>query len=223
VGWETAGRLEGHPAVPTRRSNAPLSLVGGGRARDAELAWALAAREPWAIAETWRRFAPMVLLTAERFLGSRIEAEDIVQEVFWLVFRQAPTLRDPERLRSFIYSFAVRVLKAELRRRRVRGWVPFLRTEEPPDVPFRPSDFESRDLLAKLYRLLDRLTARDRMVFVLRRMESMTVDEIATTMDLSISTVKRSMTHASNRLSRWVEADPELADLARGEHWGRRR
>ena len=72
-------------------------------------------------------------------------------------------------------------------------------------------------------RLLDRLTPRDRLVFVLRRMEAMTVDEIATTMDLSISTVKRSMAHASARLSRWVEADPELADLARGEHWGRRR
>ena len=96
--------------------------------------WGLVAREPWAIAETWRRFAPMVLLTAERSLGSRIEAEDIVQEVFWRVFRKAQTLRDPERLRSFIYSFAVRVLKAELRRRRVRGWLPFLKAEEPPDV-----------------------------------------------------------------------------------------
>ena len=211
----------------TRRSNAnanaPLSLVGGGHARDADLAWGLAVGEPWAIAETWRRFAPMVLLTAERFLGSRSEAEDIVQEVFCRVFRQAPTLRDPERLRSFVYSFAVRVLKAELRRRRVRGWFPFLKAEAPSEVPFRASDFESRDLLAKLYRLLDRLTARDRLVFVLRRMESMTVDEIATTMDLSVSTVKRSMAHASTRLSQWVEADPELVGLARGDHWGRRR
>ena len=211
----------------TRRSNAnanaPLSLVGGGHARDADLAWGLAVGEPWAIAETWRRFAPMVLLTAERFLGSRSEAEDIVQEVFCRVFRQAPTLRDPERLRSFVYSFAVRVLKAELRRRRVRGWFPFLKAEAASEVPFRASDFESRDLLAKLYRLLDRLTARDRLVFVLRRMESMTVDEIATTMDLSVSTVKRSMAHASTRLSQWVEADPELVGLARGDHWGRRR
>jgi DNA-directed RNA polymerase specialized sigma24 family protein len=60
-------------------------------------------------------------------------------------------------------------------------------------------------------------------VFVLRRMESMTVEEIAATMDISNSTVKRSIAHASTRLSRWVEADPELVGLARGEHWGRRR
>ena len=200
-----------------------MSLVTGTRASDADLARGLAAGESWAIAETWHRFAPMVLLTAERSLGSRTEAEDVVQEVFCRIFRKAKTLRDPSRLRSFIYSFAVRVLKAELRRRKVRGWFPFLQPEPPADILSRASDFESRDLLAKLYGLLDRLTSRDRLVFVLRRMESMTVDEIAATMDISLSTVKRSMAHASSRLSCWVEADPELAALARGEAWGRRR
>ena len=217
----TASKLR--PAVRTRRSMAPLSVVVGARARDADVARGLVAGEVWAIAETWHRFAPIVLMTAERSLGSRAEAEDMAQEVFCRVFRKAKTLRDPDRLRSFVYSVVVRVLKAELRRRKVRGWFPFFQPEAPPDVAFRASDFESRDLLGRLYALLDRLSPRDRLVFVLRRMESMTVDEIAATMDISISTVKRSMAHASSRLSRWVEADPDLADLARGEHWGRRR
>jgi RNA polymerase sigma-70 factor (ECF subfamily) len=200
-----------------------LSLVVGARARDADVARGLVAGEAWAIAETWHRFAPMVLTTAQRSLGSRTEAEDVAQEVFCRVFRKVKTLRDPDRLRSFVYSVVVRVLKAELRRRKVRGWFPFFQPEAPPDVAFRAADFESRDLLARLYALLDRLSPRDRLVFVLRRMDAMTVDEIAATMDISISTVKRSMAHASSRLSLWVEADPELADLARGEHWGRRR
>ncbi len=195
----------------------------GARARDADVARGLVAGEAWAIAETWHRFAPMVLTTAQRSLGSRTEAEDVAQEVFCRVFRKVKTLRDPDRLRSFVYSVVVRVLKAELRRRKVRGWFPFFQPEAPPDVAFRASDFESRDLLARLYALLDRLSPRDRLVFVLRRMDAMTVDEIAATMDISISTVKRSMAHASSRLSFWVEADPELAGLARGEHWGRRR
>src|SRR6185436_1457442 len=75
-------------AVRTHRSNASLSLVVGARARDADLAAGLVEGEAWAIAETWHRFAPMVLMTAERSLGSRTEAEDIVQEVFCLVFRK---------------------------------------------------------------------------------------------------------------------------------------
>ena len=66
----------------TRRSNAPLSLVTGARASDGDLARGLVANQDWAVAETWQRFAPMVLLSAQRALGSRTEAEDIVQEVF---------------------------------------------------------------------------------------------------------------------------------------------
>jgi RNA polymerase sigma-70 factor, ECF subfamily len=206
-----------------RRSNAPLSLVVGPHPRNAsdrDLALGLVAGEAWAIAETWRRFAPMVLVTAERSLGSRSEAEDISQEVFCRVFRKVRTLRDPASLRSFIYSFAVRVLKAELRRRKVRGWFPFLRHEMPLELTFRTVNVEARDLLKKLYALLDRLTPRDRLVFVLRRMESMTVEEIAATMDISVSTVKRSMAHASRRLSGWIAADPGLAGLVRDRELG---
>jgi len=204
--------------VRTRRSHAqaPLSLVVGAHPRhldDAHLALGLIAGETWAITETWQRYAPMVLTMAERSLGSRAEAEEIGQEVFCCVFRKARSLRDPRRLRSFIYSFAVRVVKAELRRRKVRGWFPFVRVDIPQDAGARTLDLESRDLLRKLYAMLDRLTPRDRLVFVLRRMESKTIEEIATTLDLSISTVKRSMAHVARRLSVWVNADPSLAGL----------
>jgi RNA polymerase sigma-70 factor (ECF subfamily) len=205
-------------SVRTRRSNAPLSLVIGARRgdpADRELVVGLLAGEAWAMAETWNRFAPMVLMTARRSLGSRTEAEDVAQEVFLGVFRRVGTLRDPDSLRSFIYSFAVRVLKAELRRRKVRGWLPFM-PEAPVDFGFRTLDVEARDLLRKLYALLDRLSPRDRLAFVLRRMEGMTVEEIAATMDISISTVKRAIAHASGRLSRWIDADPGLAGLRMG-------
>ena len=80
---------------------------------------------------------------------------------------------------------------------------------------------ESRDLVRKFHSLLERLPTRERLVFVLRRMESMTVEEIAAAMTTSESTVKRSMTRASNRLSRWIEADPELATVFDTGRWRR--
>jgi len=197
-------------------SRAPLSLVVGPtrqEASDAELARGLAAGEDWAVAETWHRFAPMVLRTAERALGSSSEADDLAQEVFCRVFRLAKTLREPERLRSFIYSVAVRELKSQLRYRRLRGWLSFQGPETLVDLRHVTLDVESRDLLKGFYALLDRLSPRDRVVFVLRRVESMTVEEIATTLDVSTSTVKRSMARASSRLSRWVNAEPGLQGL----------
>jgi RNA polymerase sigma-70 factor, ECF subfamily len=184
---------------------------------DGDLGRALAAGAPWAIRETWHRFAPMVLRMAERSLGSRSEADDIAQEVFHHVFRKAKTLREPDSLRAFVYSFAVRELKSELRRKKVRGWLSFHQPEELAGVSGPTLDVESRDLARACYALLDRLSPRDRLVFVLRRVEAMTVEEIAAAMKLSPSTVKRSMGHAASRLTRWLDADPELAELLDGE------
>jgi RNA polymerase sigma-70 factor (ECF subfamily) len=199
---------------------APLSLVVGPirrAASDAELARALTAGEEWAVTEAWHRFAPMVLMTAERAMGSSGEAEDLAQEVFCRVFRTVKTLREPESLRSFVYSVAIRALKTQLRHRRVRAWLSFQGPETLVDLRQVTLDVESRDLLKRFYTLLDRLSARDRLVFILRRVESMTVEEIAHAMDLSTSTVKRSMTRASTRLARWIKADPSLQALALGK------
>jgi RNA polymerase sigma-70 factor (ECF subfamily) len=195
---------------------APLSLVTSPVTRettDADLARALSAAEPWAVGEAWRRYAPMVLSMAERALGSRSDAEDLAQEVFCRVCQLAPSLRDPNSLRSFVYSIAIRTLKTALRYRRLRRWLSFHPPETLVDLRHSTFDVESRDLLVRFYVLLDRLSARDRLVFVLRRVESMTIDEIATHMALSESTVKRSLLHASRQLSRWVQAEPALAEF----------
>jgi RNA polymerase sigma-70 factor, ECF subfamily len=203
----------------TTRSRAPLLLVSrapGRSVSDAELATALATGDPWAVTETWHRFAPMVIMMAQRALGSRSEAEDLTQNVFCRVLDKVHRLRDADSLRSFIYGFAVHALKSELRSRRMRSWLSFHGPETLIDLGSETLDVESRDLLRRFYALLQRLSARDRLVFLLRRTESMTVEEIASVMDLSTSTVKRAMAHASRQLSRWIQADPELSGLLPG-------
>lgn len=204
-----------------RRLRRPLSLVVGRDRRhtsDGDLARALAVGETWAVAETWHRFAPMVLMLAERCLGTRSDADDIGQEVFFRVVRKADTLRDPNCLRSFVYSFAIRALRTELRRRRLRSWL-LLEPELPEEVGRSTQDVESRDHLRRFYALLDRLPTRDRIVFTLRRMESKTIEEVAQELGISVSTVKRSMIQASRRLSRWIAADPGLAGLLDDGRW----
>lgn len=197
-----------------------LSLVVGQdrhSVSDGDLARALIADEAWAIAETWRRFAPMVFTLASRSLGSRSEADDIVQDVFARVYRKAKLLREPDSLRSFIYGFAVHALRSELRRRKLRSWLSFESSQTLVNLGAGTLDVESQDILRRFKTFLDRLSPRDRMVFTLRRMESMTVEEVAATMGISVSTVKRSMTHASDRLTHWISADPGLAGLLKQE------
>jgi len=196
--------------MPIRRFHVPLSLVADpptSTVSDTELGQALVAGAVWAQAETWNRFAPIVFGMAARALGSEAEAEDVVQEVFYRLLVKAKSLRSPESLRSFVVSFAIRILKWELRKKRTRSWLSFNQPVMLVDIACEALDFESRDLLQKFYAFLARQAPRERLVLSLRYLESMTVEEIAKSMELSESTVKRSLECARKELLRWIETD----------------
>jgi RNA polymerase sigma-70 factor (ECF subfamily) len=185
-------------------------------ARDAELAHLLIAGDPQAAETAWDRYAPVVHGIVSRALGPDAEVEDVTQEIFYRLFSRIGTLRKPEALRSFVVSFAVRIVKWELRRRRARRWLTLSETGEIPDDRLLVMNAENRYALQRLYALLDQLSARERLVLVLRHVEGMTLEEIAEAMDLSLATIKRVLRRASNRLSRLVDADRATAKTTRG-------
>ena len=157
---------------------------------------------------------------AASVMGAGADVRDVVQEVFCRLLRKARTLRDPECLHAFVVSFAVRVLRSELHRRRVRGWLSFHDPESLPDVSVDAADVESRDMLRRFYCLLGRLGARERLVYTLRNVELMTIEQTAEAMEISIATVKRLQKRATATVSELLEADPALAGLLtpRGRH-----
>ena len=204
--------------------NPNLTLIAGSAARepsDAELASALMAGEPWATEAAWNRFAPEVHRMATRALGVESEADDIVQEVFYRVFEKVGTLLAREKLRAFIRSFAWFLIRAELRRRKARGWLSYREPEALVDLASGTLDVESRELLQRFYSLLDRLRPRDRLVYALRSFEDMTVEEVAECSGLSVSTVKRSLARVTKKLSVWCDADAGIAELLAAKGWKR--
>lgn len=181
---------------------------------DGDLVSAFMNGEDWAAWAIWTRHAPMVHRLLQRALGPGGDAEDLTQDVFFCMFQRIPALRNAGALRSFIYSFALRTLKNELRRRRVRRILRLSPTGQPPEVPVQAADSEARQLLARFYLLLDQLSANERAAFVLQHMEGLTLHEIAESMGVSLATVKRWLSRGSQRVSALVEADRELSSYA---------
>lgn len=178
--------------------------------RDLELARALIDGTQHAAEAAWERYAPLVHRIVSRAIGPDAEVEDVTQEIFYRLFSRIRTLRKPEALRSFVISFAIRIVKWELRRRRARRWLTLSETGEVPDEQLMVMDAESRYALRRLYAMLDRLSTRERLVLVLRHVEGMTLEEIAEAMGLSLATVKRGLRRASLRVSQLAEAgDPK--------------
>jgi RNA polymerase sigma-70 factor (ECF subfamily) len=83
------------------------------------------------------------------------------------------------------------VLKWELRRRWVRRKVRLSDSGTLPDIEGTSADMEARDALRRCYRILDTLPTNERLAFVCRYMEGMTIDETAAVLVISASTAKR--------------------------------
>jgi RNA polymerase sigma-70 factor (ECF subfamily) len=176
-------------------------------ARDVELARALINGASGAAEMAWDRYAPLVHRIVSRAIGPDAEVEDVTQEIFYRLFSRIGTLRKPEALRSFVISFAIRIVKWELRRRRARRWLTLSETGDVPDEQLLVMDAENRYALRRLYALLDRLSTRERLVLVLRHVEGMTLEEIAEAMELSLATVKRGLRRATARVTQMVDSD----------------
>jgi RNA polymerase sigma-70 factor (ECF subfamily) len=177
---------------------------------DTTLVAALAAREEWAARSAWNRYAPMVYGLLDRALGSAGESEDLAQEVFLRVFAAIKTLRDPNALRSFIYSTAIRMLRWHLRTKRIRRLLTLSDSGVVPDYASPGVDSEGRELLARFYRLLGTMGADDRTAFTLRHIEGLRLEEVATATGTSLATVKRRVRRASKRVAAMAKADPDL-------------
>ena len=83
------------------------------------------------------------------------------------------------------------------------------------------ADPEAREILQRFYQILDQLGTRERLVFALRHLESMTLGEIAAAMEISLSTVKRAHAQAVVEVGRSIANDKDLAGFfeeVRGPH-----
>jgi RNA polymerase sigma-70 factor (ECF subfamily) len=189
----------------------PLELVPSHESAtvaNAELVRDVVAGRPAAAASLWKAYGGLVYRIAERAMGSPHDAEDIAQDVFLQLFNKLGQLRDPGALRSFIVSVTVRMVRWKLRRRRLRQWVGLTESGQVPDLPSRGIDTDQA--LTRFYSLLDQLPVEDRMIFVLRRVDGMQLDEVAAAMGLSLATVKRRLCRADAKLSGLMEAEPVL-------------
>ncbi len=152
--------------------------------------------------------APWLLRVLQRLTGRRDLAEDLVQEVFIIAWKRRDTLRDQHGIRTWLYRTAVNVAR---RRRRSesrygdallrfkRAWV------RSPDVDAEQR-LERRQQGRIIHAILERMSPKQREVFVLYELEGLEGAEIATILDIPINTVWSRLRLARRAFrARWEE------------------
>ncbi len=169
---------------------------------DATLVVAARDGQKWAKEALFRRHARMVNGLAHRIMPRDSEVDDVVQDSFVTALSSLHKLENPQAFASWIASIVVRTAYKKLRRKKLLRRLGLARSE-PIDVETAVSGSAPPDVSAELkamYGLLDELPVEARIALVLRRVEGLQLDEIATQMGLSLATVKRRLQDAEQRL-----------------------
>ncbi|MHB8635423.1 MAG: RNA polymerase sigma factor [Fimbriimonadaceae bacterium] len=139
-----------------------------------------------------------LLRTAANLLRDRHEAEDVSQEAFLKAFREIHKLRDDRAFSGFLYRICVRLCMDRLRLKRAET------TEFDSIEQHQGLTVENRIVIEKL---LAQLPAELRATLVLREMEQLSYEEVATAMNVPIGTVRSRLHTARERFRKlWVEA-----------------
>lgn len=181
-------------------------------AADLELARRLREDAVRATADVHARFASEVNRLVWRLLGADPDHNDIVQQVFCKIMLNGHKLRELERLSGWVQSITVNTVYEELRRRDVRR----IFQRDSNDLGFHPDlvqDVEVRDLLLRAKSVLDRMPAKERIVFVLHFVEGRPLVEVAEVCGFSLATAKRRLNAANRRFTLLIGKNPDLAAL----------
>jgi RNA polymerase sigma-70 factor (ECF subfamily) len=153
-----------------------------------------------------------------RMIGPRADLEDVVQEVFVQVFRSLNAFRAESRFSTWLHRVTVNVSLMYLRAQKSR---PQLARDssvpEPPapELESPASGAATAERLRALYTIIDQLSDKKRVVFVLHDLEGVPASEIATMVDAPVLTVRTRLFYARREVYAAMAKDPALDSIAR--------
>lgn len=182
-------------------------------AEEQDLARACAAGDRAAQVRLFRLEVQSVHRLLHRVLGATPTLEDLIQETFIRVFRSLASFRGEAHLGTWIGRIALRVAFDHLRQSRPAA----ARLEVVPDLASDDPDAErqlmAREGLRRLYRILERLDAKQRIAFTLCAIDGRPQQEVADLMSASLVATKARIWRARREVDRLARLDPLLASL----------
>jgi RNA polymerase sigma-70 factor (ECF subfamily) len=167
-----------------------------------------------AFRDLYEQYKDRVYNVCFRITGNSTDALDASQETFGVMFRKIGEFRFDSKFSSWVYRIAVNA-SIDIKRRSGSRWLASLEGasevdgREFPRIDLRDDRTEAPSVAASRHELEDeiqlaisRLSPKMRAITVLRYIESLSYEEIAETLHVSIGTVKSRLSRAHQALDR---------------------
>ncbi len=177
-----------------------------------------------AFEQLYLRYRERVYAIAYRVTNSTVDAMDVVQESFSLVFRKLDSFRAGSLFSTWLFRLVVNCSIDQRRRERARNWQHGERLEVARDLAPDPAhgpiaEAEAREFGGHLQLAIGLLSPKLRVILALRYLEDMSYEQLAATLEISMGTVKSRLARAHLALERVVrERFPHLEHASSAGH-----
>ena len=153
--------------------------------------------------------SPLAFSVAFRMLGDEDQAKDIVQETMVVIWQKLNKIRSAEVYKTWMYRIVVNKCYDQLRRRKRNMEVTFNdtawdiisnRISEGPST-----ELENKETAMIISKMTEKLSPKQKTVFVLSDLEEMTNDEISEITGMSKEGIKSNLHYARRKISEMIE------------------
>lgn len=159
-----------------------------------------------AVESLYQRYATQVARWAERLAGPGLDVEDIVHEVFAIAWERGHKFRGDSSLSTWLFGITDNVVRHRRRKERWRRWLTGSADETAGHIASDGPDplraVERNEAAVEVYRILDRLRARDRQVLILCELEELGAAEVAELLGIHQANVRLRLHRARGRFTR---------------------
>ncbi|MCB9249166.1 MAG: RNA polymerase sigma factor [Ignavibacteriales bacterium] len=139
---------------------------------------------------------------ARRMVGNHDDADELTQQVIIVLYNKLKTFRFDSSLKTWIYKITLTRNLNFLKKKKVRNFfsldeIKNQATQKGNDII---SNIEDKEKLQKLNSILDELPIKQREIFVLRKFDDLSYEEISKITGKSVGGLKANYFHASKKI-----------------------
>ena len=143
----------------------------------------------------YKKYSGRLYRFALGYLKSEQEAEELVQEVFTIIWEKRADLKEELSFKSFLFTIAFNIVRKHFRTKLYLN--EYFKTETDADVDMNTSQKITYDSLYQyITELVNQLPERRKEIFIKSRFEGLSIKEIAEKLKISHKTVENQLTEA---------------------------
>ncbi len=149
-----------------------------------------------------KRYHEKIYWHARRMTGNHFDADEIVQHVLLVMYNKLKTFNFDSSLYTWIYKITSTRSLNLIKQNKLRSFILIDKIIENKVTSKEDiiSDLETKERLEKVERLLQRISPKQREVFIFRKFDELSYEEISDITGKSVGALKANYFHAFNKL-----------------------